>query len=308
MDSVLSSDDQSEAWWKEVKSLGRKRRKRQPRIRAPFVVRRNVFSLHFDTRVLDGSADMALKVKLLPFEIVFSKTCVERLEEFCRLPALADTHAVFDELEMSAINALSNFRERTEAKLEVALRTHAAVSMDIDVRAPVVIFPQDELDEASRLMVIDLGRLTVKDRVIRKMKRDGKKGPTPATAADPSMRFYDEYEVRLSSVQVIMATASQNWRSRKMQRRLDLHLVERFALTVGLGVCVIPHDHTLPRFKLSIALPAVRVKMSPRKYAFLLKLLDKPTPPDADSSKAKPKHDDGFSTTPLSLRADFRAN
>lgn len=290
-------DTNSEIWG--VRSSRGRSRATRSRTRASAV-----FSLEVDSHCPETGADVALRVRLRPLELIYSPSCVDRVSTAFRIP---DSVYTYREAQLASINDFANVHSRHKAKMEYAYQNHFSVSMDVDMQAPLLILPQQvpasTPEEDIKLVLVDFGRMTIRDKALSPVKREARtpsdtrptdkssklgKRPMPPnrTSSDLSSRartnlenhigesktggdmsrFFDEYKISCSNVQVLATSMGVNWRSSTEQRRLHMHVIDRFTFNMVLCVSILQYDRTLPQYKVFANLPSLHIRMSPEKF------------------------------------------
>lgn len=271
-----------------------------------------LFYMKLDTYNPGSVTDIAVTVRMQPLEIVYNATCIDRVLEFFKFPKAL---YIFSEIQMAVINSFTHLTTKQQAKLEYAFRNHRAVSLDVDIQAPILIIPEERKDSKedkdASLLLIDFGRLHIRDRALSQIKSkalraidmdldmeldlngsvsslsgeaegeggNGDGGNSYAASKAHSSRpvlhkadsfdsfdgpvemdeseFYDEYEVGLSFVQVLLTNVASPWRSISEQKRLSMHVVDQFTLKLAASVSILQYDRTLPQLKLAASLPSL---------------------------------------------------
>jgi hypothetical protein len=96
------------------------------------------------------------------------------------------------DLQMSAMNKLSDLNSQIEAKLEYMMKSHSAVSLDVDLKAPILIIsPQPTITPDSDLLVIDLGRVVMTTEQLATLEFLGQRGEMASDTA--STRHDDSF-------------------------------------------------------------------------------------------------------------------
>ncbi|GBG24825.1 Vacuolar protein sorting-associated protein 13A [Hondaea fermentalgiana] len=316
----VAGDSNSELWGVRS-SRGRGMRASRPRGTA-------VFSLEVDSHCPETGADMSLRLRLRPLELIYSPSCVDRVSAAFQIP---DSVFTYREAQLASINDFSNVQSRNRAKVEYAYQNHFSVSMDVDMQAPLLILPQQvpagTAEEDIKLVLVDFGRMTIRDKALSPVKREARSSrdaspshlPTKRSSRDRSAavgesgsktakvygsplvdptnspssslepprlrvrgttgslvestlstsemsRFFDEYKISCSNVQVLATSMDTNWRSGAEQHRRHMHVIDRFTFNVILCVSILQYDRTLPQYKFSANLPSLHIHLTPEKY------------------------------------------
>lgn len=95
--------------------------------------------LDFDHKPLDGHADNALQIKMLPLKVVVNPPTLQALFDFFRPPQ--DEALAVDQLQAAAQGALSDVTSQTKAGILFAIEEHKTLDLKLQIDAPIFIFP-----------------------------------------------------------------------------------------------------------------------------------------------------------------------
>lgn len=271
------------------------------------------------------NADHALVVHLQPLEAVLNAPLLARVAGLLFKPAATLESVPGGRLVLSSFESELASVSRG---LEAAYAQRIALAVDIRVAHPVLVIPENVREANSRLVVIDLGRLTVASRELRSkgdIAAAAKRlqtcttvssvipaSPEVSTDAEPIVRppasasllssptrgvstsaraalpdegvanrlpgaldevaHYDTFELRLAKAQVYLARGGSNWRCSGDQWPASKGLAllhDNFCLTAVINSSVMPDDPALPRMKVSVAVPALHVRVSSAQWDVL---------------------------------------
>jgi hypothetical protein len=137
---------------------------------------------------------------------------------------------VLEDIEIAAANRLKAIKEQTRQQLVLALANKKVFSMKIDIKvtsvhsnankqAPTILIPVNCTDEHSKVLVLDLGRLSIET------------APTSHNLRDIAEEdFYDEYKLNMTDITAIIT--SNNIKNREIQR--ESYLVEQFSIILNM--------------------------------------------------------------------------
>jgi len=247
--------------------------------------REKVFSLEVDIDNPKASADVCVRMRLCPLEIIYSPVCFAKVGDAFKIP---DSVFTFKEAQLASINDLTTVESRNEAKIEYALRYHYSLSVNVDVQAPLVIFPElRDGEEQSNLVLVDFGRMSIKDKRLSQIKEKAAASKIPMQMRESKGRrmwfdggdeedsqFFDEYKISCSNVQVLVTNTGANWRSAKEQEAQRMHLVQRFSFDLVVAVSILQRDSTLPKLKLKASFPALHLQLNQSKIEAIESMLD----------------------------------
>lgn len=208
----------------------------------------------------NSSETMTLKVNIQPLEMIYNKQCVERINGFLKIP---EALSLFEAIEMQTMNQLMNWKMKTQARMEYILKNHLKLETDIRISAPVIIIPQNPLNEESSQVILNLGNLIVAskprelsyEQVLNRKNSD----------VDESL-FYDHFEVRVSDINVILLPPEGKgyW-----------NLVDKFDIIMHVSKSIIPKDPHLTTVKIQGEITELTAKISRIQYMLLQQYSEK---------------------------------
>ncbi|XP_035670900.1 vacuolar protein sorting-associated protein 13C-like isoform X6 [Branchiostoma floridae] len=266
-----------------------------------------LLSLHIETNPLDGKADTRVEVNAQPLQMVYDAQTVNSIVDFFRPPE--NVH--LQDLTSVAMSKLEEFREQTATGLQHMISVRKVTDVHVDLKSSYIILPQNGFytEGQSNVVVVDLGSFRVdsvkdtlpaplakaKDLFTRVIKNrlSRRKPPQPArllgTVEEVMSRAYDKFDIRVQSVQVILAAKGEDWRTARQEANTKLHVVQPMGLDVLLQKCMVDNDVRMPNIKVSGHLPLIQLNMSDKKLQEILSLVQSiplPPPPAAPQQTA----------------------
>lgn len=225
------------------------------------------FRLAFETNPLDHSADSAVTMEVQPVEIVYRPLAMARLGEFFAPPP----GLVLEDVSNAAGKQAFALATQTTTGLKYAIEQHKTLNLNLNVGAPTVVIPAEA---AGVTLVVDLGHLSV---VSELQPKDA------ASIAQFEESMYDRFRVTLEDVQgvIVGAESKATWREALESGRAH-HLLEPMLIELRVMQCVQQDNFAFARLKLHATLPSLRLRLSDRKYRFLMALADELGPSAAD--------------------------
>jgi vacuolar protein sorting-associated protein 13A/C len=238
------------------------------------------FQMSFENNPLDGSADMALNLKLKAMEIIYNPSFVVQVVNFFRPP----------ERHMESIGALmetagatvEGIRQQTRAGLEFALQEHKTINAQLDLHAPLIIIPDSVTEKCSICLIVDAGHAKVSSELIDKetykeIESKQKQQLTEKEFKQLESLMYDKFKVTLESTQVLIGSSIDETKAMLDEAKSsskDLHIIDRINMDFLVEICIIPKGTELTKFRISGNLPVLHASMSNVKYKSLMKLID----------------------------------
>lgn len=237
------------------------------------------FYAKYELKPLDDRADNALTLKMRSMEIIYHRGFVESIVCFFKPP----------ESELELIGALidvasetiEGIRKETRAGLENALQNHKTIDMVVDVKAPIIIVPEDVTTKKCQHMVLDAGRIAVRSVLADQSALDTVRSKQNRAYTDEDYRqledlMYDRFFVKLESAQLVMGNDIDSCIKGLHSDSTDhgLHLLERINLDFTVHNSILSSAPNLTKFKMTGHLPTLRVNFSDRKYKTLMRIID----------------------------------
>ncbi|CEH13766.1 Vacuolar protein sorting-associated protein [Ceraceosorus bombacis] len=237
------------------------------------------FYLKFENKPLDRRADSALAVKMRSMEIIYHRGYVENIVRFFKPP----------ESELELIGALidvasetiEGIRKETRAGLENALENHKTIDLTLDIKAPIIIVPQDVTQRQCQHIVLDAGHIGMRSVFADQSALDTVKSKQSKQYTEDDYRqledlMYDRFFVKLESMQLVMGPDIESCLSSLTagSEHHASHLVERINLDFTLHNSILPKAPNLTKFKITGHLPSLRVNFSDNKYKALMSVID----------------------------------
>ncbi|EST05630.1 Vacuolar protein sorting-associated protein 13A N-terminal domain protein [Kalmanozyma brasiliensis GHG001] len=251
------------------------------------------FYAKYELKPLDDRADNALTLKMRSMEIIYHRGLVESIVRFFKPP----------ESELELIGALidvasetiEGIRKETRAGLENALQNHKTIDMVVDIKAPIIIVPEDVTTKKCQHMVLDAGRIAVRSVLADQKALDTvrSKQNHAYTAEDYRQLedlMYDRFFVKLESAQLVMGNDIDSCMKGLHSNSTDhgLHLLERINLDFTVHNSILASAPNLTKFKITGHLPTLRVNFSDRKYKTLMRIIEVAIPNFDDATDSSP--------------------
>ncbi|RDI80750.1 putative arabinogalactan endo-beta-1,4-galactanase A [Venturia inaequalis] len=250
------------------------------------------FQLAFENNPLDGSADMALTMKLKGMEIIYNPKFVVEVVKFFKPP----------ERHMESIGALmetagatvEGIRQQTRAGLEFALEEHKTINAKLDLQAPLIIVPDSVTEKSSLCLIVDAGHASVTSELVDKETLKDIQSKQRQKLSDEDFHrleglMYDKFILKLDSTQVLIGTTIEETRGQLEAKNSpkNLHIVDRINMDFAIQTCIVPKATDLTKFKISGHLPILHATISDQKYKSLMRLIDVAIPKFNDDDEPK---------------------
>ncbi|CAG9316922.1 unnamed protein product [Blepharisma stoltei] len=210
----------------------------------------------------DTSETMSLKVNIQPLEVIYNKQCVERINGFLKIP---EALALFEAIEMQTMNQLANWKLKTQARIEYIIKNHLKLETDIRVSAPVIIIPQNPLNEESSQVILNLGNFNVISKP-RELSYDQLMNRKNSDVDENA--YYDHFDVTVSDISVMLLPP---------EGRGTWTLVDKFDFIMHVSKSIIPKDPHLTTIKIQGEISELTAKISRIQYMLLQQYKDADT-------------------------------
>uniref|UniRef100_M4ASG1 Chorein N-terminal domain-containing protein n=1 Tax=Xiphophorus maculatus TaxID=8083 RepID=M4ASG1_XIPMA len=227
-----------------------------------------LFCILFETNPLDDSANQRLHVESQPLEIIYDAITVNNMSEFFRPP----DDLQLDELTNATLMKLEQFRDRTSTGLLYVIETQKVLDLKVNLMASYVIIPQTGFyDGTQNIVLLDLGHF--------KMSSSSKKDLPQLSVGsskieDIMSRAYDNFDVQLSSLQLLYSKPDGDWKRARKQKRSPLHILEPVDMKVVVSRAMVVSDTRMAKYKMFGELPLLSLRISDNKLRNVLELVD----------------------------------
>lgn len=163
------------------------------------------FFTKFESNPLDERADTGLAVRMRYMEIFYHKGYIEEVMRFLKPPAsqLESVTALLD----AASERLEGLRKETRAGLEYAVQNRKTIDMQVDIKAPIIIIPEDITQDEGLVMVVDAGHIAIKSEIANQEALADIRAKRSQQYTDQDWKqlealAYDKFHITLDSTQV----------------------------------------------------------------------------------------------------------
>eukprot|EP00040_Diaphanoeca_grandis_P038059 m.254751 g.254751 ORF g.254751 m.254751 type:complete len:4107 (-) comp33921_c1_seq1:79-12399(-) len=220
---------------------------------------RSVLSIAFEQQpiVREGefAPDMSLKLETLPMEVFVSVPGIQRIGRF--VENIGDT-------DLSELKNIANAKVEenriiaTKAGLLYLTEQRQSIDLRIILEAPILIVPaKDNNKSATLALVFDFGVLKISSVINNAIDN--------RNVEDVSMEelAYDDFNVELTQVQVLLARLDDNWREALLSHEQSrLSLLQNTSIKVLLKSCLEQYSTERPQFRVQGAVPQIKVEVS----------------------------------------------
>ncbi|RZC35600.1 vacuolar protein sorting-associated protein 13A-like, partial [Asbolus verrucosus] len=249
-----------------------------------------LLEVSFETNPLDKTCGQRLYITSQPLKIVYDAQTIIKVVDIFKIPS----SSALDQISAAADSGLANFKEMSSTGLQYAIDTHILLDLRIDLQAPYIIIPYGgKYTENENVLVINLGNLHMYSRN-RPVKKDIRKMHAEGIDDKEILKqliaqSYDEFEVELNSLQIMVAQTSEDWKNYiKESKTADMHILHPVNLKVNISKCMITDDPRLPLSKISGKLPSIVVDVTDARLLLLMALVSSIPLPQSDVPEPAP--------------------
>ncbi|TPX42076.1 hypothetical protein SeMB42_g05292 [Synchytrium endobioticum] len=251
-------------------------------LKAPF------FDMELDHNPLDGHADDAISIKMLPLEVIYNPAVITTITTFLTPPP--DEYVMANTITAVAKESLKSVTAQTRAGLEYALESHRTLDLKVDIDAPIFVFPESCIEPDGQILLIDAGHLLIESKLADQKAKDELENKPELSENDLERLkslMYDKFDCNISSVQGLIGGSLDVCLDAIGKRHPgEMHLIEQVNIHLLIEISILPKLTEATRTRVSGRLERIHLNVSDRKYKTLMKLIDLIT----GASTATPKN------------------
>jgi hypothetical protein len=182
-----------------------------------------------------STARVAFTLRIQPLEVVVSKEAMNVLQSFFNI---SESKKHLPSWHQSPFLHLKRFIPRSVIPV-LQTQYRESVAVDIEFDAPILLFPLDESNARTEILIIDLGLVTIKSaRPLIKECID--------TESRISRTGIDIYTSELFRMKVLLTRADVPWRDPTQQNQRGLLLFQPISLSISVHVVTKEAKATIP--------------------------------------------------------------
>jgi len=231
------------------------------------------------------------KVRLDSVDLVVVMGLINEVSNFFTPPNPVD----LSELREGARKRLEERLQDTKERLREAIEARQRNLIDIRIKAPCIVIPENPTDPKSSVLVLDLGTLLLKSRLATGGATKEKIQSLVATAnsqkdltEDYRMSLYDCFSVELADLSLFLGEGGPNWR----QNNKRMMILDPLSIPLRLDNAISPALVSLPSINANGKISEVKMIVSALRVRRLLKIseaLSAPSAPKAASGLDVPR-------------------
>ncbi|XP_025099873.1 vacuolar protein sorting-associated protein 13A-like isoform X2 [Pomacea canaliculata] len=222
-----------------------------------------VFTVDFETKPLYVEADYSLNLNVQPVEIVYDEHSLSEVSAFFQVP-----HGNLD-LRSTAVSTLQEVAKYSRAGLQHAIEQHTTVHVALNMRSPYIVIPEfGTLHRGGNVLIVDFGTLRIESELQPKDV-----SLEDATMSEIESRLYDQFNISVKDVKVLLADSGDDWHTAQIQPNSDFHVLPSVQLLLTFFNTVKPDYKQLPKQKFEARVPSLEVNISDKRLLLLASFL-----------------------------------
>ncbi|XP_048240040.1 vacuolar protein sorting-associated protein 13A-like isoform X2 [Haliotis rufescens] len=219
-----------------------------------------VCTLDFEVKPLYVDADYSLSLNIQPVEIVYDEHSISEVTAFFNVP-----HGGVD-MRSAAMVTLQEVAKYSRAGLQYAIEQHKTVHVALNMRSPYIVVPEfGTLHRGGNVLIADFGTLRIESELQPKDV-----SLEDATMSEIESRLYDQFNITVSDVKVLLADSGDDWHTAQTQPDSDYHILPSVQLVVAFFNAVRRDYKQLPQQKLVASLPTMKLNISDKRLLLLM--------------------------------------
>ncbi|KAL3882451.1 hypothetical protein ACJMK2_028789, partial [Sinanodonta woodiana] len=295
-----------------------------------------IFELMYEKNPVETNAKYRFHLKTKPLDLVYNTEAVERVHEFFSTRRITALRSSDIYLKSAARRQYEMLKRQTREELkhtldqmldggdEVGLKRW---EIQLDVSAPQIILPEKFNDPNTSLVILDLGNVKLHNTALKSHSvsfhtdiEDDFRTPMSTPPNEPALDndssslsqdlqlselhniFYERYTLELTDLQVMVGRIKDNWRNTQFRGSTQLHLVDKFSITLQLErKLIFTNDPQWPNITVSGTLPRLTVHVNEQKVQILHACMKRLSQPILSTSQTSSNISQSSSTSGLTI-------
>ncbi|XP_078536950.1 intermembrane lipid transfer protein VPS13C isoform X2 [Lissotriton helveticus] len=230
----------------------------------------SLLKIQFETNPQDSCADQALILNSQPVEIIYDARTINALVEFFQ------TRLDLEQLKSVTLMKLEEIKERTAAGFVHIIETRKVLDLRIDLKPSYLVLPKTGFyHDNSDLVILDFGSLKLSS-----INKGAKRTISNSSLEELMDEAYDNFDVKLKSVQLLFSRPGENWKTARFQHPSKLHILQPMDVQVQISKAMVEKDSRMANLKVSGELPLLHIRISDQKIKGVFEILNSiPIPP-----------------------------
>eukprot|EP00468_Gymnochlora_sp_CCMP2014_P003427 CAMPEP_0167746448 /NCGR_PEP_ID=MMETSP0110_2-20121227/3718_1 /TAXON_ID=629695 /ORGANISM="Gymnochlora sp., Strain CCMP2014" /LENGTH=3805 /DNA_ID=CAMNT_0007631213 /DNA_START=35 /DNA_END=11452 /DNA_ORIENTATION=- len=249
----------------------------------------NLVDILYETNppVNPNKIDSLAKVRVDSIDIVVVMAVLNEISHFFTPPTPVD----LSQLQQQAMDSLQEIRKDAGQRLKEAIANRRRSAIDIQIKAPTLIIPEEPTDEKCPKLILDLGTLVLKSRLATHLAKEMQLESLIKTANQQTVlteryriSLYDSFTLELQNLNVFL-TSNPRWKigSRDSTR---LSIISPLSMPLALDNAISTALLPLPSICVKGNITKLQIIISPRRVRQLLKISDALSAASAGSAPA----------------------
>ena len=220
----------------------------------------------FEMNPLEREVDQSIKVSAQPLQLVYDERSIASIIKFFQPPE----DRVLWKLRKKAYSTFENMKTGGTSGLLRALDLRNVVDIDVRVKASYLIIPGNgSYRTEGEVLVVDFGSFALKSDEMKKSSHRNS-----IVLSDLEKIAYDQFDIELTSLQVLLCTNEEDFKSQRTKEDTHCHLLRPVGFYGKISKAIVPKDRRLKQISFSGELPSLELLLSDAKVERLVKLFD----------------------------------
>ncbi|CDS40179.1 Vacuolar protein sorting associated protein 13A [Echinococcus multilocularis] len=271
----------------------------------------SLLSVDFAKNPIDRTADRCLFIAAAPLDVIYDADTVNKIVDFFKLPP----GLRLDEISSSVMPSLDEMKAMTTAGLRHLLSRRTCLDLRIDIQPSCFLLPERGVYiEGCRLIMVDFGSVSLRSMLAHQdlarsettsdqVSVASRASSAPVGRAQSDERYmqllqanyeqllleaYDQFEVTLSTTQIILVQKGENWRELRSLADTPGHVLKPLGIKLVLRQCIAPLEFGLPQFQVDGRLPLLGIDFTDKVLESLCDIIAHVPLPETDPSQRIP--------------------
>ena len=248
-------------------------------------------SLAYETNppVNPDKIDSRVRLQVGSLDVAIVMNVMNKFAAFFTPPTPVDLSKVREQ----AVARLADIQKNASTRLAEAVKNRQKMELDVVVKAPSIIVPQDPSSSTCDVLVLDLGTLILRSRVAGGDVSD-RKIDTETLIANANKQsdltdayrrgLFDSFSLQLKNFTLFLAEGGDRWRQRTAESKdKKLTILAPFSIPLDLDNAISPAVLTLPSINVNGRITKIAVHVSSRRMRKIMKIVEALTAADDDA-------------------------
>ncbi|KAL7290198.1 hypothetical protein TKK_0015907 [Trichogramma kaykai] len=273
-----------------------------------------LFYVSYEKNPADKLCGDRIIVKTSSVHIVYDAQTIIQLIKLFKV----QNPSTLNQLQAAAAEQLVNLKGVSALGLEYAIQKHAALDIQVDLKASQLIIPHGGFFNGNEsLIVINLGSLKVhslekptdseSNLSVKSLVSMGKSEKD--ILEHLRQHSYDKFVLKIVNFQALISLSNEDWRDALTSTASPIKVLQPTSLEIQFHKCLITDDPLLPKTRLIGKLPSVALNITEKRLLEGLAIAQSiPMPEEEVPTELPPRVSISKSVSQMSLFKEFQVN